>query len=77
MMVLLLLLCMDHYMLHQIFAIGKEINGFVVTRGSRSVVVLCLQQSRAFQGMNGSPDGPVQFHYPADNYLDDLLDSTR
>ena len=29
------------------------------------------------QFMRGSPDGPVQFHYPADNYLDDLLDSTR
>ena len=25
------------------------------------------------QFMNGSPDGPVPFHYPADNFLDDVL----
>jgi len=25
------------------------------------------------QFMLGSPDGPVPFHYPADNFLDDVL----
>jgi len=28
------------------------------------------------QFMNGKADGPVHFHYPANNYLDDLLASS-
>lgn len=32
---------------------------------------------RIRQFMQGEPDGPVPFHYPADNYIDDLLKGDR
>jgi phospholipid/cholesterol/gamma-HCH transport system ATP-binding protein len=35
--------------------------------------IMASKSSRVVQFMNGSPDGPVPFHYPANDYLDDLL----
>jgi len=34
-------------------------------------------EPRLEQFLRGDPEGPVQFHYPADNYVDDLLGPTQ
>lgn len=59
------------------FSIADEIyllaGGKVVAKGSGDE----LKQSSsewAQQFLKGQPDGPVPFHFPAENYADDLLD---
>ena len=34
--------------------------------------MLSSDQPEVFQFMNGLPDGPVGYHYPGSDYLDDL-----
>jgi phospholipid/cholesterol/gamma-HCH transport system ATP-binding protein len=56
-----------------IYLIG---GGIVIAQGTP----LEMQQSasgQVNQFMNGLPDGPVPYHYPAKNYLDDLLQENR
>lgn len=47
-------------------------NGKIVEHGPPSVLQHS-SNSRVSQFMQGLPDGPVPFHYPAQSYVDDLL----
>lgn len=47
-------------------------NGQVVASGSPDEL-MSSGSNEVRQFMEGKPDGPVQFHYPAKNYLDDLF----
>ena len=65
---------------HETSAIADYIyvlsEGKIVGQGSP----LQMQQSSSNwvqQFMNGKPDGPVHFHYPANDYMDDLLGTEK
>ncbi len=47
-------------------------DGEVISTGTPTEM-LNSSDPRVRQFMQGQPDGPVPFHYPADNYLDQLL----
>ena len=47
-------------------------DGNVISTGTPAEM-LNSDDPRVRQFMQGQPDGPVPFHYPADNYLDQLL----
>ena len=47
-------------------------DGEVISTGTPAEM-LNSSDPRVRQFMQGQPDGPVPFHYPADNYLDQLL----
>ena len=47
-------------------------DGEVISTGTPTEM-LNSNDPRVRQFMQGQPDGPVPFHYPADNYLDQLL----
>ena len=47
-------------------------DGTVIGTGTPAEL-LNSDDPRVRQFMQGQPDGPVPFHYPADNYLDQLL----
>ncbi|MEZ5525214.1 MAG: ATP-binding cassette domain-containing protein [Pseudomonadales bacterium] len=46
--------------------------GKVIGKGAPQEL-MSSESSMVAQFMNGKPDGPVPFHYPAQDYLDDLL----
>ena len=46
-------------------------NGHVIGHGTADEM-LHSEQPEIRQFMQGLPDGPVGYHYPADNYLSDL-----
>ncbi len=65
---------------HETIAIADYLyilaNGKVVAHGTPAQ----LKESRsdwARQFLKGDPDGPVPFHYPAPDYLEDLLEGTE
>jgi len=47
-------------------------DGKVIGRGSPTELKVA-DSTMVRQFMSGSPDGPVPFHYPADDYLEDVL----
>lgn len=47
-------------------------DGKVIAEGSPTKL-LNAKDTEAYQFLNGEPDGPVPFHYPAKDYLTDLI----
>lgn len=62
--------------IHETVSIADQIyviaDGMVIGQGPPDRLK-AHDSSRIRQFMNGSPDGPVPFHYPADDFLYDLL----
>lgn len=62
--------------IHETLSIADQIyviaDGVVIGQGPPGRLK-AHDSSRIRQFMNGSPDGPVPFHYPADDFLYDLL----
>lgn len=62
--------------IHETVSIADQIyviaDGMVIGQGPPGRLK-AHDSSRIRQFMNGSPDGPVPFHYPADDFLYDLL----
>lgn len=62
--------------IHETLSIADQIyviaDGMVIGQGPPGRLK-AHDSSRIRQFMNGSPDGPVPFHYPADDFLYDLL----
>ena len=65
--------------IHETVSIADQIyviaDGSVIGQGPPEHL-LAHDSSRVRQFMNGSPDGPVPFHYPADDFAYDLLGDT-